>query len=113
PFTGVLNRGYSASTFWLRIRIDPEGATDRLILRVRPNYLDEVVLFDPMDGRAGGTVRGDEQRAQDRYQSLNLNFTLAAGNAPRDVWLRIRTDSTLLVALEALDLDEAIRADTL
>lgn len=112
-FTGVLNRGYSASTFWLRIRIDPEGATDRLILRVRPNYLDEVVLYDPMDGPAGGTVRGDEQRAQDRYQSLNLNFTLAAGNAPRDVWLRIRTDSTLLVALEALDLDEAIRADTL
>jgi signal transduction histidine kinase len=113
PFTGMLNQGYSPSTFWLRLRIDPPGMGDRLILRVRPSYLDEVVLYDPALGTSGPQVRGDEQMAEDRYQSLNLNFTIAAGSAPRDVWLRIRTDSTLLVAVDALDLDAAIKADVL
>lgn len=55
PYAGVFSRGYSASTFWFRLTIDPArargpapvAAADRLVMRIRPPYLREVEFFDP------------------------------------------------------------------
>jgi hypothetical protein len=113
PYAGILNRGYTRSTYWIRLHINPEGAGESLILRIRPNYLDEVALFDPDFGSFGQEVRGDEQSARDQYQSLNLNFTIPSGTSPREVWLRIKTDTTLIFTVQALDLGEVAKADVI
>jgi len=48
PFAGVLGQGFGEGTLWVRLRIDPSlsGATpgDTLFLRMRPVFLDELVL---------------------------------------------------------------------
>lgn len=111
PFNGILSKGYSPNPFWIRLHIDNGSADSSLILRIRPNFLDEVILFDPAYGSIGQTVRGDEHPEHDNYESLNLNFTIPAGVKPRDIWLRVRTNSTLLFSVEALELDAVSKAD--
>lgn len=111
PFSGVLSLGYTPSAIWIRLHIDPEGASDALILRIRPSFLDQVSLYDPTFGSMGQEVRGDEQSHQDRYQSLNLNFTIPAGQNPRDIWLKVETASTLLFMVDVLNFADALHAD--
>lgn len=113
PFTELLSEGYTASRYWIRLSIDPEGSEGPLILRIRPNYLDHIVLYDPAFGSLGREARGDEHPGRDHYESLNINFTLPAGQAPRDIWLRVTTTSSLLFAAGVYDLESAHALDLL
>lgn len=113
-YVGILTQGYSKSAFWVRLRIDPGAATDegKLVLRIRPSYLDEVKLYDPDYGNLGRQVTGDHYPAvQGGYHSLNLNLIVPQGGQPRNIWLRIKTSSTLLMQVQALSLDEALEMD--
>jgi two-component system, sensor histidine kinase LadS len=121
PFTGILNQGYSAATFWVRLRLDPGQAAqdgfpmdtlNPLILRIRPTYLDDIALFDPLQGIDPLCFTGDHHDwEKDEYRSLNLNFVVPRGNAPRDVWLRIRSTSTVQFHVEALNIDATLKKD--
>ena len=45
PYRSILNRGATTATTWLRVRINTSGShpQDRhIVLRVQPNYIDEV-----------------------------------------------------------------------
>ena len=110
-FSGLLGKGYSQSTFWVRLHLNPEGAKDFVLLRIRPNYLDKVILFDPAYHSLGQVMTGDETDSRDTYQSLNLTLTIPSGVGPRDIWLKIRTNSTFLFDAEALQLEDMIRED--
>lgn len=116
PYAGVLSKGYSSHVLWLRLHIDPFAVQpdtlspaslgdDALILRIRPTVLDEVALFDPLQPsdtlrRAGDTYPWDSSE----YPSLHLNFVIPRGEVARDIWLRIHTDSTQVVVVDALSL---------
>lgn len=109
---GHFNRGYSASTFWIRLRIDPsrvstESPDEPLVMRIWPPYLDEVQLFDPLH-QDRPQITGDLHPLQElAYRSLNLNFVLPRGNAPRDVWLRLSTTTSTLTDVEVVTESEA------
>jgi hypothetical protein len=52
PFSGPLSRGFTASTTWVRVKIDPAAAGPssiasdrRLVLTISPGHLDEVAVF--------------------------------------------------------------------
>lgn len=115
PFAGVLSLGFGSSVIWLKLRIDPMVSSARakqgesLILRIRPLYLDDVQVFDPLvKGMVG--VTGD--RHHPRTQSLEgLDFMLpiALGDAPREIWLRLSSTSTRQIAVQALHPDDLRR----
>jgi signal transduction histidine kinase len=117
PYFGVLSRGYTQSAIWMRLTIDPQPreASDEpatLILRIRPTYLDEVALFDPLQPRDTRRVVGDRHPwSNNEYQSLNFNFVIPRGDVPRSVWLRLKTSSTSLILVEALDPPENAQSD--
>lgn len=109
PFAGTLNRGYGAGVLWLRLRIDPNpgrlasAPADELVLRIRPVYLDEVVVFDPLvpGGQAG--VVGDRHHSRnDALQGTDFLMPIARGDAPRDLWLRLQSTSTRQIHVAAL-----------
>jgi two-component system, sensor histidine kinase LadS len=54
---------------------------------------------------------GDETRGNDSYRSLNINFTLAPRDLPRDIWLRIKTSSTFLFDAQVLTFDGIAATD--
>lgn len=114
PWDGILALGYRPSVYWLKLRLDPGELTptDLLVLRIRPNYLDEVKLYDPDRGHLGDAVTGDLYPGTiEPYRSLNLNFLIPKGTQPRTLWLRIDTTSTLLAEVGIYPLGEALNLD--
>lgn len=113
PFQGILSRGYTQSAVWLKLLLEP-GDPDPsgwFVLRIRPNHLDEVRLFDPGQAPADRVTGDLYPGSLEAYRSLNLNFLIPQGQAPRTVWLRIRTTGTLLALAEAYPLAEALVID--
>lgn len=108
PFTGVLARGYGDSPLWVRLRIDPavSGAApgDLLYLRIRPNYLDELVLYDPLQ-RPGhlGPIGDRHPLSAQAVPGARFTFVVPAGAAPRELWVRLKSTSTRMARFEVLD----------
>jgi signal transduction histidine kinase len=123
-YSGPLNRGYSASAFWIKLNIQPGNIPEprnlfyssqpggHLILRIRPAYLDEIALYDPLDPQASPRYVGDRHTLADaQYRSLNHNFVIPASTQARVIWLRLKTNSTNLMHVEALPFPQIISLD--
>jgi two-component system, sensor histidine kinase LadS len=104
-YEGVLSRGYTTAAVWIELQITPPANSkphDTLILRIRPIYLDEITLFDPLDSSHKLRVVGDKTNFGDEeYKSLTHTFVIPAGDAPRKIWLRLKATSTSLMNVEA------------
>ena len=116
PYSGVLSKGFSTDVQWIRLKIDAISAEgpDKLVLRIRPVYLDTITLFDPVDLSRGQVARttGDLTPWQStEFESLHHTFVIAAQTAPRDVWLRLSTVSTQLLHVEALSPRDILREE--
>ena len=110
PYDSILSRGYTPHPIWIRLEIRPtekNQANDKLILRIRPVYLDAITLFDPLDTSAKLRITGDQTKYRDEeYKSLSHTFVIPAGDQPRTVWLQLKATSTTLMHVEALSLEE-------
>ena len=124
PYAGPLNRGYNKSAIWLKLTIRPleapiSNATHsapsgdpRYVLRIQPSYLDEIALYDPESTQDSPRLVGDRHSAlQVDYQSLNHNFVIAASSKTKTIWLRLKTNSTSLIHVEAMSMEQAIAKD--
>jgi signal transduction histidine kinase len=108
PFDGLLGEGYGTSTFWVKLRIDPArvaaAPTDTLYLRIRPSYLDMLVLYDPLQQPLRVGPIGDAYPLSSQsLKSTRFTFPLPAGSAPRDIWVELKSTSTRLARFEVLD----------
>jgi signal transduction histidine kinase len=107
-FDSLLSLGYGG-VVWVRLRIDPNinpGANRLSIyLRARPVYLDELLVYDPLQGAAARPALGDRysMSAQDEPSASSLIWRLPIGEGPREIWVRMNTDSTRLAYFEVLD----------
>ena len=111
-FEGVLSRGYTRSATWIKLTITPPVDQDTLILRIRPVYLDEITLHDPLDTSGKPRKAGDTTNYKDsEYKSLSHTFVIPAGSQPRDVWLRLKSTSTSLIVIEAFTQDEMLSSE--
>jgi signal transduction histidine kinase len=111
PAGQILNAGYTQTVHWLRLRVKAPDRGQQVELRIRPTYLDEVLLFEPDPERPGQWLRritGDKlgDTAQDR-SSAALGFSLALHAPLTTVYLRLQTTSTSLLHVEALMPNEA------
>lgn len=109
PFQETLNRGFGAAVVWLRLRIDPQAHTpaapheESLVLRIRPVYLDDVQVFDPLaPGGLAGVVGDHHHPRRDALPATDFLLPIARGEAPRDIWLRLATTSTRQIHVAAL-----------
>lgn len=106
-------QGFSSSVFWIRVRIDPNRspesiATEKVVVRIRPVYLDEIQMYDPLRGMDHPATTGDRYSwLDDEYKSLNLNFLIPLGSDPRDVWFRLKTSSSTLSTIEVIPRHDA------
>lgn len=113
-YTGLLTRGYQSTPHWIRLSIDPALAISQAdhFLRIQPHYLDYVWLYDPLDSESKVRVSGDmTSLSEAEYQSLNFTFTVPVGDAPRDIYLRLETTSSSLLAVQLLPFEELVRQD--
>ncbi len=116
PYTGVLSQGFGRQAQWIRLTIGASAhpGTDALVLRIRPVFLDEITLYDPVDlaqGRAPRRAGDTTLFSASEFESLNHSFLIPAQPAPREVWLRLVTTSTQLMHVEALAPREMLREE--
>ena len=115
PYTGVLSRGYTDAAVWLKLEITPPvdaAADDEIVLRIRPVYLDEISLFDPLDKSGKTRTVGDSvPLTANEFTSLSHTFVIPAGDKPRAIWLRVKATSTSLVSVEALTHHEMMQSE--
>lgn len=114
----VVSMGYGKNPIWFRLRISPARAgvthDDKLLLRIRPNYLDELILFDPAQTPAQRPPVGDRHSKANQYEpSLFLNLAIPAGTQDRDIWVRMRSNNTRQVYFEIMDAQSMHKSNTL
>jgi len=111
-YDGVLSRGYTQSAVWIRLDVVPPAGADKLVLRIRPVYLDEITLFDPLDSSGETRKVGDTSSNEDNeFQSLTHTFVIPAGDKTRTVWIRVKATSTMLVNVEAFTPEEMLQSE--
>lgn len=111
-FDGVLSLGYTQSVTWIRLDIVPPEGEDKLVLRIRPVFLDEITLFDPLDHSGKLRRVGDKTRYQDNeYQSLAHTLVIPSGDQPRSLWIRLQTTSTTLINIDGFTPGEMQRSE--
>ena len=114
PFKSLLAKGYSYSTFWIRLKIDAVAGENpgNLILRIEPSYLDEIELFDALEPHKVNRFAGDRHAwSEYEYKSMVFNFVIPAAQAPRYVWMRLKTSSTSMMRVQAFQLDDEQKVD--
>ncbi len=124
PYTGILAKGYTSGAFWLKLRVNPALAVqsasrsaglsigqfrqrpDELVVRVRPTYLDDIRLYDPLELSRPERITGDRHPwLLDELRSFNHGFVIPKGTEPRDIWLRLQSTSTVLVGVDVYPYD--------
>lgn len=116
PYTGLLSRGLGNSAIWIKLRIDPSVhpapayAENRLVLRIRPVYLDDIEVYDPL-APAGlvGTTGDTHHPRNDEFQGLDFLVPIERGTQARDIWLRVRSSSTRQIDVQALNIHDLNR----
>lgn len=108
----LLAAGFTRSVHWIRVVVRaPEE--DEFELRIRPTYLDDVRLYEPDRQRPGAWI---ERVTGDRHYNENrpitaLGFLLQSHGEPTTYYVRLKTSSSSLLNIEALELLPARRAD--
>ena len=116
PYDQILSKGYNSHAQWIRLKIGaaPSQSQESYVLRMRPVYLDEITLYDPVSLERGQPPRttGDWTPWQStEFESLHHTFLIPAQAQPRYVWLRLTTNSTQLLQVEALTPREMLRQE--
>lgn len=119
-YTGLLGRGFGSTPIWIRLLVaprlqgEPVGSAGRYILRIKPAHLDEIELFDPLDVSGAARRTGDLYPwGEDEYPSLYFNFSIPQADAPRYIWLRLKSSRSRLIDVEALSDDDVRQSDIL
>lgn len=116
PYEGILSRGFGSSRLWIKLRIDPWAhpvsarEPEKLVLRIRPVYLDDIQIFDPLMAEQPAGQTGDLHHPRGHvFEGLDFMLPIARGDAPRDVWLMVQSTSTRQIAVEAVNVDNLTR----
>jgi two-component system, sensor histidine kinase LadS len=113
PFSSMLTGGFVGQTVWVRLDVPAGGlGGEDWVLRIRPSWHDEVQLFDPAHPSPSPRRTGHlHPWSGDEYGSLNLNFLVPQGEAPRSLMLRIASPHSLILSAELLPLSVANTLD--
>jgi signal transduction histidine kinase len=110
-FEGVISLGFGEAPVWVRLQIDPKAqpapsqVDEPLMLRIRPVYLDDIQIFDPLVGGQVGVV-GDLHHPRGHFfEGLDFVVPIMRGQAPRDIWIRLSSSSTRQLVVQAVNHD--------
>jgi len=100
PFDGLFAGGYSKGAYW--VRLDIRASTQELVLTIRPSFLNEITLYDPVSSVSPRTTGNYYPVAAADIKTNSLNFVLPPSAENRAVYLRIKSKSSYIVYAEVL-----------
>lgn len=109
-YEGSLAEGYSSAALWLKVRIAGRTDGEPLALVIKPAFLRHLELYDPdVQGfKADPVISGrDAPINYGTYIGLDNGFVLSPTIKSRDVYLRIKTTTSLTVQISVLPYEMA------
>ncbi len=111
PAEAVLNKGFTNSAFWLRLRVRAPAKGSDVVLFIRQPYLNEIRLYeadagDPASWKTRATGTSHPYSTRDRA-SNSLSFAVNMATHEATYYLRLKTRSMSQISVEALTPDEA------
>ncbi|MGV3651311.1 MAG: 7TM-DISM domain-containing protein [Devosia sp.] len=105
PMPSILAAGYTDAVHWVRLDIAPSADGRPLILRVRPTYLDMIVLYAPDPAAPGGfaqSVNGDTVPFGARETpAVAPSFTITPEAPVTRYYLRLKSTSSSVLHASA------------
>ena len=111
PLEGVLSRGFTKGTCWVRLELLPHS--EPLVLRTRPAFLDSVEIYkldSELAAQGTGTdpslilvaQLGDQNLPAEAPHLLKLNgvFDIPASSEPSTFFVRLRSQSSHLLLID-------------
>ncbi len=114
-FENNLNKGYSKSTFWIRIKYLPQPNQPKLFLKVQSTFLDLICLYTENESQP--RCQGDTLPFRDReWKGITPMFVLYSAPVngrvtPVTVYLRIQTTSSMIFYAQVLTQKEVYEQD--
>lgn len=108
PYRGLFSRGFTSSAHWIRLTL--AASTSRMALIIKPTWLDSVTLYDPEGSPTPLTLGDHHTQAANAWPGLGYTFELPPSTRQRDVWLRLQTTSSHVLMVEALPIEQALKA---
>lgn len=111
-FEGSLSEGYKPFALWLKLRISGQESLEPLAIVVSPAFIRSIELYDPSGDTSNKPLMPllsgrDARITPVNHIGINNGFIVPPGKAPRDVFLRITTTTTLTVEVNVKSLDDA------
>lgn len=113
-FTDLFSAGITRSTYWIRLRVDPDradaprfAADTRLVLNLLPLHLDEIAVFRSDQPERPPVLLGDRHLAGASRMSYPYTVVLDGATAPLELFLRIRTEGNLAAYPQVMRWDES------
>ncbi len=115
PVSQTLSRGNTNSVLWMRLQVDEPDHGTKVVLFIRPSYLNEVRLYEADPGNPSGwktRVTGNHYPYRDRDRaSVSLGFIVDVTAPTATYYLRLKTRSPMSIDVQAIELEEADRKD--
>jgi signal transduction histidine kinase len=120
-YRAFLNKGYTSSIFWIRLTLRPtpqaagqpdEPGAGWAIIRMRPIFVDQIELFDPIDSSGRRRLAGDQlEWSASEHPSLTHTFVIPVGPVSRQIWLRVQSSSVKQLHVQILPWKSANEMD--
>lgn len=111
PYQGVLRLGYGEAPVWIKLSVAPlsgQKRDDPIRINVAPAYLDQIELIDPLArGKIVEPVGDLFPLSNSAIPSLTHNYMVVAGDAPRTIYLKVKTTSSRMVEITAAPPEDA------
>ncbi len=111
-FEKGFNAGYRANPHWVRLELRGDVSDQAgLVVRFRPVWHDEVMLFDPVVSDVPQVIGDRHPLLPTGYQSLSLAFEVPSLPKTRVVYARLDSPHSLMVTVDAQILLDMLHDD--
>lgn len=99
PYQHNLNKGFTRSAHW--IRLDLRATDTPTSLYITPTWVDEITLYDPAQPNTIYNAGDNNPRGVNVQQTLGYTLALPASAQPRNLWIRLKSDSVHRLQIQA------------
>jgi len=109
PYSGWLAKGYSQSTFWIRLTIKPSNS--ELMMRIRPAYAENIEVYDGINKTPFAVVGAQHSWQESEIPTYSHNFKLSPDLQDRQLFLKVKQPRSYLLDFDAMPIASYLTVD--
>jgi two-component system, sensor histidine kinase LadS len=109
PYDGWLAKGYSQSTFWIRLII--KSSDSELITRIRPAYAEHIEVYDGINQTPFAVVGAQHSWVESEMPTYSHQFKLGPDLQERHIYLKVNQPRSYLLDFDVMPVAAYLKAD--